>query len=193
MLTQMISKMDIVVLELALVEAFCDMCFYEGEEFTATLESYLENVKNKTNTEEQDTAFFETSLPYIENSVIAYTNCLFEGFTEMTVGADKNTIMAKKIGKVDDSSQLLTKNRKKLRKMVDTNSVTEAEEAAIWEGVGKLIYPAAEKGIAKAKTALINAGGKLGDVTKAGILKFKKKKKLPGFPKNGFETNKHVV
>ena len=84
-----ISKMDRTILELALVDAFCDMCFYEGDKFIQRIEKYVSDVDAGSNTEEQDTAFFEVAIPYINNSVMIYFGAsLTEAQEEKIVGAD---------------------------------------------------------------------------------------------------------
>lgn len=181
MLTEVISKLDRAVLELALVDAFTDMCFYEGEEFIAELEKYLEDIDNKTNTEEQDNVFFETSMPYIEHSVMKYGTEIYEGLKwggpddpantkgEGLVGAEVTKIVNKKA-----RDKYLTKAGLNVPTTAK-KTLTEAEEAEIWEGVGQIIYPAIKEGIAKAKTALVKTGKSLSDAAQSGILAAQKK------------------
>ena len=181
MLTEVISKLDRAVLELALVDAFTDMCFYEGEEFIAELEKYLETVDNKTNTEEQDSAFFEASMPYIENSVMKYGAEIYEGLKwggpsdsantkgEGLVGAEVTKVVNEK-----SKNEYLTKAGLK-SPAAAKKTLTEAEELAIWEGLGKTIYPSVKEGVAKAKTALVKTGKNLSNATTSGITAAQKK------------------
>lgn len=183
MLTKVISELENSILELALVDAFSDMCFYEGEELTAELESYLKDVEEGTNTEEQDNVFFELSMPYIEHSIMIYGKEIYEGINEMTTGADKNIVKAKALVGADGTSQLHDKNRNNLLKMVNKQKpLTEAEEIQIWEGISKTIFPAAKAGIEKAKVGLIKTGKTLANTVKSGILSSKLfAKNLKGF------------
>ena len=148
MLTDVISKLDRVVLELALKDAFYDMCFYEGEEVASNLEIYLQAVVDKTNTEEQNTAFFESAMPYIEASIMVYGAGLYEGTPEMVTPADKNTLQQKMGGPKGPMaiSQAMDKNRAYVHKL------HEGEEA-IWEDVAKVIFEegALKAGIEKSK------------------------------------------
>ena len=138
MLTEVISKLDRVVLELALKDAFYDMCFYEGEEFTADLEKYLSDVKSKTNTEEQNTAFFETSMPYIERSVMTYGSSLFEGPHSVVVGADWNKVIGQTHTGAEASTSQIQDGAKKL--LHAAKNLTEAEEAQVWEKVTTMLF-----------------------------------------------------
>jgi hypothetical protein len=148
MLTEVISKLDRVVLELALKDAFYDMCFYEGEEVTDLVESYLQDVINKKNTEEQNIAFFELAMPYINSSIMVYGAGLYEGTPEMIAPADKNTIQQKMGGPKGPlmGTQMIDKNRTMV------NKLHESEEA-VWEEVTNMIFMEGllENGIRKAK------------------------------------------
>jgi len=181
MLTEVISKLDRAVLELALVDAFADMCFYEGEEFIAELEKYLEAVDNKTNTEEQDSVFFEASMPYIEHSVMKYGAEIYEGLKWNGPGDPANTkgegLVGAEVTKIVNEkgkNKYLTKAGLKVPAAAK-KTLTEAEEIEIWEGIGTTIYPAVKEGIAKAKTALVKTGKSLSDATQGGILAAQKK------------------
>ncbi len=148
MLTEVISKLDRVVLELALKDAIYDMCFYEGEEISNILESYLQNVIAKTNTEEQNTMFFELAMPYIESSIMVYGAGLYEGTPEMIAPADKNTMQQKLGGPKGPlvGTQMIDKNRALVHKLHES-------EETIWEDVAKIIFEEGilEAGIKKAK------------------------------------------
>ena len=170
MLTQIISKMDKSILELALINAFYDVCFYEGEEIVSDLEVYLNAVDNKTNTEEQDNAFFEIVMPYIKNSIIVYN----EGIKDIAAPIDKiqNPVgvvpaEAGKFLKSKDRAEFLTNAG--LKVPASAKKLTEAEEAAIWEGFGQSIIPSAKMGISKAKNILAGAGEKLSRAATSGI------------------------
>ena len=171
MLTEVISKLDSAILELALIDAFSDMCLYEGEELIANLENYLKDIEEGTNTGDQDNVFFELSLPYIEHSIMIYGKELYEGINEMTIGADRNTVKSKALLGADSSSQLHNKNRNDLLKMIKgQRALTEAEEIQIWEDISKTFYPTAKAGVKKAKIALIKTGKNLSNAVKGGIV-----------------------
>lgn len=135
MLTELISKMNYAILELALKDAFSDMCFCEGDEFMADLESYVNDIETKTNTQEQNNAFFELAMPYIEKSIMVYC----EGQKSIVAPVDKKQIL---VGKTP------------VDKHIDPKQLTESEEIAIWEGVGKMIVPAAKGAIGKVKAKI---------------------------------------
>jgi len=134
MLTKMISKMNHAILELALKDAFSDMCFCEGEEFMADLESYVNDIETKTNTEEQNSAFFELAMPYIEKSIKVY----YENQKPIVAPVDKKQGL---VGKAP------------VDKHIDPKQITESEEA-VWEGVGKMIVPAAKGALGKVKAKI---------------------------------------
>lgn len=148
MLTEVISKLDRVVLELALKDAFYDMCFCEGEEVVKLTESYLQDVIEKTNTEEQNIAFFELAMPYIESSIMVYGAGLYEGTPEMIAPADKNTMQQKMGGPKGPlaGTQMLDKNRAAVHKLHESDE-------AVWEEVTNMIFTEGilEAGINKAK------------------------------------------
>lgn len=188
MLTKVISKLDNTILELALTDAFSDMCFYEGEEFIVNLESYLKDVDEETNTEEQDDTFFELSIPYIENSVMKYGIELYEGFKEAgpatgDPGQTKNvTTGADTVGLLDKDTKNILRKKAGLANSEESKKLTEVEELQIWEGVGKVIYPAAKAGIEKAKAGLIKTGKNLSNAVKSGLISSKLfAKNLKGF------------
>ena len=175
MLTEVISKLDRAVLELALIDAFSDMCFYEGDELIVDLESYLEDVDNKTNTEEQDNAFLEFAMPYIERSIMTYGANLFEGIDEFNIPAERGSSGSNvkvKTG-TDVNTQTLESSKNLAKKVLKGNKLTEAEELAVWEGLYEAIIPSAKAGIAKAKTALVKTGKNLSNTVKGGILSAK--------------------
>ncbi len=184
MLTEMISKLDRAVLELAIQDAFFDMCLYEGEELIANLENFIIAVENKTTTKEQYDIFFETTIPYIENSIAIY----YEGYKgspkdpadtkEVTVGGDTTGEFNK--------AQYLKSVGLKVPAKAAKKPLTESEEAEIWEGVGSTIIPSAKAGIDKAKTFLVTSGKKLGDVTTGAIASVAKK--ISGFKLNKGKT-----
>jgi hypothetical protein len=178
MLTEVISKLDHVVLELALIDAFTDMCFYEGEEFSANLENYLTSVENKTNTEEHDTAFFEISMPYIEQSIMIYGRSIYEGLKEggkpgkFAANDSKGTVG---IVPAERNKLILGKDSKNAY----NPTLTEAEEEKVWETIYEVIFPAAKAGIKKAKD---KAGKAIGDAVKGGVASAKMfAKNLSGF------------
>lgn len=177
MLTEVIRKLDRAVLEIALIDAFCDLCFYEGEEFTQDLINYLNEVDNGTNTEEQDNAFFEISMPYVEKSLMIYSSTINEGIPEVTVGADKNTLEKAKAGAV--GAEILTQMKHKSRELAK-EKLTEAE---LFEGLGRDMIEAAKEGTKKAGAVAFKTGKALADATKVGVVTGAKqfKKNLLGF------------
>jgi len=182
MLTKVISKLDRAVLELAIVDAFYDMCFYESEEFIIDLEKYFESVDGKTNTEEQDTKFFESTMPYIEHSILIYGKSIMEGLKEGgKAGKPPANDSLKKIGMVPAETTKLILNKDS--KAAYESEITEADETAIWEGVGSIIPDAAKRGFAKGKKALVNSVDKIGKSVKSGITVSAKlfSKNLKGF------------
>lgn len=173
MLTEVISQLNEAVLEMALVDAFYDLGFYEGEEIINDLEKYMDDVENERNTVEQDDAFFEIATPYIENSIMAYSSTIQEGAGEGTAPASKQRAKEKIVtGGVgaDVLSQSLNTNRADAKK-----SLTESEEAEIWEGVASKMMGSAKKGLGKAKDALALYGKALADATKVGLASGAKK------------------
>jgi hypothetical protein len=189
MLTEVISKLDRAVLELALIDAFTDMCFYEGEEFTAELEKYLSAVDSKTNTEEQDAMFFDIAMPYIESSIMVYGREIYEG---LKPGGPKDSANTKGEGLVGGELTKVINPKGKdeylekagLKTPPDAKKgLTEAEEVAVWEGLGETIYPAAKAGLKRAKNAIVKTGKSLSAATTSGITAAAKnfKKNLSGF------------
>jgi len=181
MLAQMISKLDHAVLEIALIDAFCDMCIHEGEEFTEELKDYLKSIDDKTNTEEQDNAFFELSMPYIQNSIERYSSTIIEAEQkEIVTGSDKNELARAKAGAVgaDTLKQLKTKGRDLAKK-----ELSESEEAKIWEGVVGDVVSAAKEGVKKAANKSVIVGKSLGKAIPIGIAAAAKnfQKNLKGF------------
>jgi len=156
-----IRKMDTSILELALVDAFCDMCFYEGDDFVQDLESYISDVLAGKNTEEQDSAFMEISEPYIVKSIIMYCGeSLLESQEEITVGADsasKSVVPADSLKQMKKSSRDLA-NKKLL--------LSESEE----EIFGQMIIESLQKAIDVSKEKVGKIGKKLADTTTSGII-----------------------
>jgi len=177
MLTEVISKLDRAVLELAIEDAISEMCFYEGEELTANLESYLEDVKNETNTEEQDQSFFELSMPYIEKSIMVYGRGLYEsGTDDVVVKADEDKIKqeagfigAQALNQSTKPRRKFALNTKGLDAPGEDKKITESEEE-IWDDVfSSVLFESVKKGIEKAKKKILDFGENLGNATKAGI------------------------
>lgn len=183
MLTTMISKMDRAILEIALINAFSDMCFYEGEEFMADLESYVNDVENKTNTEEQDNLFFELSLPYIEKTIMAY----YEGAPKpIHVGADETSAKLDKSGGTgsDVNRQTSESGKQKFKSIIKDS---EEIDTAAWDTLIEAIFPAVKEGIEKAKKKMSEVGGRLSLAAKASIAAAQKKLQahLSGFKIGG--------
>lgn len=181
MLIEVISRMDKSILELALVEAFCDMCFYEGEEFVQELEKYIADVESGQVTDEQINNFFNMAESYIDNSIMIYgAHLIEEGAGEIAVGADKANAENKSSVPADALSQIKDKSREELQKLKKFNvpankKLTEAEELAVWEGVGQIIPSAVKEGIAKAGKKVKEIGGKMSTSVTSGIAAAQKK------------------
>jgi len=179
MLTEVISRMDRAVFEIALVDAFCDLCFYEGDEFIADLDAYLDSVDVKTNTKEQDNAFIEFAMPYIENSIMLYSSTITEGLKTGGPGDPANSkgegLVGGEVTKVIGEKQrgeFLNKAGLKTPTNA-TKKLTEAEEIQIWEGVGQDLIKAAKEGSKKAKIILSKTGKNLADSVTSGIVSAK--------------------
>jgi len=167
-----ISKMDRAILELALIDAFCDMCFCEGDELIQSIEKYVSDIDDKKNTEEQDIAFFEVAVPYINNSVIIYCGAsLTEAQEEKITGADtfvKSNVPADVLNQTTNAARegakekLLGKSVKKL---------TEEEETIL----GDLIFETLKTSIVIAKNKITKVGKSLADATSAGLVAAQKK------------------
>lgn len=178
MLTEVISRMDRAVFEIALVDAFCDLCFYEGDEFIADLDAYLDSVDAKTNTKEQDNAFIEFAMPYIENSIMLYSSTITEGLKAGGPGDPANSkgegLVGGEVTKVIGEKQrneYLTKAGLKAPSV--QKKLTEAEEIQIWEGLGQDFINAAKEGSKKAKIILSKTGKNLADSVTSGIVSAK--------------------
>ena len=167
----MISKLDRAVLELALKDAFYDMCFCEGEEFVNELVGYLDDIKTGTNTTDQNMAFAEISIPYIENSIAVYC----ENVKDPHVGADFNTLASQKGITGSDVNRIT--NAGNLKKFIEMKGLTEAQEANIYDTVSQLTYSTLMEGIEK-----VMAPKPIANVTTAAIAheKIKKQGFTPG-------------
>jgi hypothetical protein len=167
-----ISKMDRTILELALVDAFCDMCFYEGDEFIQRIEKYVSDVDAGSNTEEQDTAFFEVAIPYINNSVMIYFGAsLTEAQEEKITGADtlaKSNVPADALNQTGKDARDDAKD-KLAGKVV--KKLTEEEEAVL----GDIIFETLKGALIVSKDKIINVGKNLADATTAGVVAAKKR------------------
>lgn len=181
MVLEIISRMEIPVLELALTDAFCDMCIYNGEEFIQVLEQYIDDFEAGKSTEEHDKEFFEIAEPFLNHSILAYASYLVEGASEITVPADKANAENKSQVAADALSQTKDDAREKLQKVKgfsvpkNAKKLTEAEENDILEGIGQIIPNAAKEGIKKAKDYIVKTGGKLANATTSGIASAQKK------------------
>lgn len=176
-----ISRLDRTILELALIDAFCDMCLYEGEEFIKDLEIYLETVNNQTNTEEQDIAFLELSMPYVENSIEKYSSTISESEQkEFVTGSDKNELKRAKVGGVGADA---LRQAKTVGRTLAKKELTEAEEIKIWEGVVGDMVSAAKEGVKKAANKSLIVGKSLGKAIPVGVAAAAKnfQKNLKGF------------
>jgi len=167
-----ISKMDRTILELALVDAFCDMCLYEGDEFVQSLEKYVSDIDARKNTEEQDTAFFEIATPYINNSVMVYGGeSLIEAQEEKIIGADtlaKSNVPADAINQTGKDAR--DEAKEKLAGKV-VKKLTEEEEAIL----GDIIFETLKASLVVAKDKIIKVGKNLADATAAGVIAAKKR------------------
>jgi hypothetical protein len=114
---------------------------------------------------------------------MTYGAAFCEGAPEIIVPADEKTAENKTVVPADTLRQLHNKNRKNL-----TDKLTESEEIAVWEGVGKTIFPAAKAGLIKAKTALVKTGKSLSAATTSGITAAAKNFKITAAAKN-FKNN----
>lgn len=175
---EIISKMDRAILELALIDAFYDACIFEGEEFTSCLIEYLDSVDKGESTGEQNVAFFEMTLPYVERSLYFYASTIHEGTkTEAVTGADKNDLQKIKTGGVgaDVLTQMKDDSRETAKK--------ELAESAILEGLVQDMIEAAKAGARKAVVKMLQTGDALADATKVGLETGVKqfKKNLAGF------------
>lgn len=182
MITDMISRLDRPILELAVVDAFEDMCFYEGEEIINILEGYLEAVYNNTNTEEQDSLFIEMSMPYIEHSITKYASGIYEGLKS---GGPKDPVNSKDGGLVGADTVAVINKEARNQYLAKAGlktpdpakaALTEAEQIKIWENtIGQIIYPAVKEGISNAKSALVKTGKNLSNSVQSGLLAGRKK------------------
>jgi len=167
-----ISKMDRAILELALIDAFCDMCFYEGDEFIQRIEKYVSDVDAGSNTEEQDIAFFEIATPYINNSVMVYGGeSLIEAQEEKIIGADtlaKSNVPADAINQTGKDAR--DEAKEKLAGKV-VKKLTEEEEAIL----GDIIFETLKASLVVAKDKIIKVGKNLADATAAGVIAAKKR------------------
>jgi len=167
-----ISKMDRTILELALVDAFCDMCLYEGDEFVQSLEKYVSDIDARKNTEEQDIAFFEIATPYINNSVMVYGGeSLIEAQEEKIIGADtlaKSNVPADAINQTGKDAR--DEAKEKLAGKV-VKKLTEEEEAIL----GDIIFETLKASLVVAKDKIIKVGKNLADATAAGVIAAKKR------------------
>ena len=167
-----ISKMDRAILELALIDAFCDMCLYEGDEFVQSLEKYVSDIDARKNTEEQDIAFFEIATPYINNSVMVYGGeSLIEAQEEKIIGADtlaKSNVPADAINQTGKDAR--DEAKEKLAGKV-VKKLTEEEEAIL----GDIIFETLKASLVVAKDKIIKVGKNLADATAAGVIAAKKR------------------
>jgi hypothetical protein len=150
-----LSTMNNVVIELALADAFKDMRFYEGDEFIVKLKEYLFEFDNNSTTEDYDSLFFESVMPYIEYSVMRYGKGLYEGLKwggpsdpanskgEGLVGGELTKIL-RASGK---NSYLSKAGLKTLR--TSKKALTESDESAVLESIVPFIYSAAREFVAK--------------------------------------------
>ena len=132
-----------------------------------------------TNTEEQDNAFLELSMPYVQNSIEKYSSTISEGAQkEVTVGADKNTLKPNILVGADILKQAKTNSRALAKK-----ELTEAEEIKLWEGVAGDMINAAKEGVKKAANKSLIVGKSLGKAIPAGVAAAAKnfQKNLKGF------------
>ena len=159
-----IKRMEIPILELAFVDAFCDMCFYEGDEFIQDLESYISDVLAGKNTDEQNLAFLEISESYVMKSLIMYGGqSLLEAQEELTVGVDD----AKKSNVPADS----LKQMKKASRDAVNKKLTEAEE----EIFGQIVMESLQRAVEISKEKIDKVGKKLANATTSGITVAQKK------------------
>jgi len=172
-----ISKMDRAVLELALIDAFCDMCLYEEDEFVQNIEKYISDIDVGKNTEEQDIAFFEIATPYINNSVMIYCGeSLTESQEEKITGADtftKSSVPADAINQTGKDAR--DEAKEKLAGKV-VKKLTEEEEAIL----GDIIFETLKRALVVSKDKIVNVGKNLADATAAGVVAAKKR-----FAENG--------
>jgi hypothetical protein len=150
-----LNTMNDVVLELALADAFKDMRFHEGEEFITGLQNYLLEFDNNTTTEDYDSSFFESIMPYIEYSVMRYGEGLYEGLKsggfsdpayskgEGFVGGEASGILGEK-----ERNSYLSKAGLKIPG-TSKKALTESDESAVLESIVPFIYSAAREFVAK--------------------------------------------
>ena len=160
---EVMLQMDKSILELALVDAFSDMCLCEGDEFIKKLENYIETVKAGKNTEEQDVEFFTIAEFYIEKSINIYNSDLFEGQEEITVGADT---VAKSNVPVDALKQMKDKSRK-----IASKELTEEEI----NNIGAIIFETLKGSLNLIKDKVSKSGTSLANATTSGIVAAGKK------------------
>jgi hypothetical protein len=167
-----IRKMDRAILELALIDAFCDMCFYEGDEFIQSIEKYVSDIDTEKNTEEQDIAFFEVAAPYINNSVMIYCGeSLTEAQEEKVVGADtfaKSNTPADVLNQTGKTARDEAKDKlagKAVKKL------TEEEEAILSD----IIFETLKASLVIAKDKIFKVGKNLADATTVGLSAARKK------------------
>jgi len=157
---------------LALIDAFCDMCLYEGDEFVQSLEKYVSDIDARKNTEEQDIAFFEIATPYINNSVMVYGGeSLIEAQEEKIIGADtlaKSNVPADAINQTGKDAR--DEAKEKLAGKV-VKKLTEEEEAIL----GDIIFETLKASLVVAKDKIIKVGKNLADATAAGVIAAKKR------------------
>jgi len=167
-----IKRMEIPILELALVDAFCDMCFYEGDEFVQDLESYISDVLAGKNTDEQDLAFLEISESYIMKSLIMYGGqSLLEAQEELTVGVDdtkKSNVPADSLKQMKKTSRDIA-NKELTR--VGNKKLTEVEE----EIFGQIVMESLQKAVEISKEKIDKVGKKLANAATSGITVAQKK------------------
>jgi hypothetical protein len=167
-----ISRLDRTILELALIDAFCDMCLCEGDEFIQSIEKYVLDIDSEKNTAEQDIAFFEVATPYINKSVMVYGGeSLNEAQEEKITGADT---LAKSNVPADVNAQTITAAREDAKDKLIGKSVkklTEEEEIVL----GQIIFETLKTSLVLAKDKIDKTGTAMMNATTAGIAAAQKK------------------
>lgn len=171
MLVGIISRMDKSILELALVDAFFDMCFYEGEEFTKQVEQFIIDIEEGKITEDQANKFMSMAEPYIDNSLLAYGSHLMESIPDVKLGADKSTAVSKThVGADVIGTQSLKRAKEEIQKAKKFNTKSKTlTEAEIYENLATIIPDKVKKGVNKFKEKAGKLANSLNKATISGV------------------------
>lgn len=165
------NEMDRAILELALVDSFCDMFFYEDEEFIEKTKEYLNSLETGKNTEEQDATFFEKAGPYIDNSIMIYSGQrLIESQAEKVVGADSFDKSSVPVDTTNQMGEAAREAAKKKLLVKPAKKLTEQEEI-----FGQIIFESLKTSLDITKAKINKVGKSLADATAVGIITAKKR------------------